>query len=72
MLRIGIISVSIRWKILRLSLIAAMITDSPEVISTIAAAVRAASVAPETAPPQSAFFSAGASLNPSPVLPTTP
>ena len=34
------------------------------------AAARAASVAPETAMPQSAFFSAGASFTPSPVMPT--
>ena len=39
-------------------------------MSTIEAAARAASVAPETAIPQSAFFSAGASLTPSPVIPT--
>jgi hypothetical protein len=42
----------------------------PECSSTIDAAARAASVAPETAMPQSAFFSAGASLTPSPVMPT--
>ena len=36
----------------------------------MAAAARAASVAPETAMPQSAFFSAGASFTPSPVMPT--
>ena len=59
-----------RWNVLRLSLIASMITDSPGVSSTIAAAARAASVAPETAIPQSAFFSAGASFTPSPVIPT--
>ena len=34
------------------------------------AAARAASVAPDTAMPQSAFFSAGASFTPSPVMPT--
>ena len=34
------------------------------------AAARAVSVAPETAMPQSAFFSAGASFTPSPVMPT--
>ena len=34
------------------------------------AAARAASVALETAIPQSAFFKAGASLTPSPVMPT--
>ena len=47
-----------------------MITDRPGVISTMAAAARAASVAPETATPQSAFFSAGASFTPSLVMPT--
>ena len=36
----------------------------------MSAAARAASVAPDTAMPQSAFFSAGASLTPSPVIPT--
>ena len=49
---------------------ASTITDSPEASSTMEAAARAASVAPETAIPQSAFFSAGASLTPSPVMPT--
>ncbi len=49
---------------------ASMITERPGVISTMAAAARAASVAPETAMPQSAFFSAGASFTPSPVIPT--
>ena len=47
-----------------------MITESPGVVSTMDAAARAASVAPETAMPQSAFFSAGASFTPSPVMPT--
>ena len=36
----------------------------------MSAAARAASVAPDTAMPQSAFLSAGASLTPSPVIPT--
>ena len=36
----------------------------------MSAAARAASVAPDTAMPQSAFFSAGASFTPSPVMPT--
>ena len=36
----------------------------------MSAAARAASVAPDTAMPQSAFFNAGASLTPSPVIPT--
>ena len=39
-------------------------------MSTMEAAARAASVAPETAMPQSAFLSAGASLTPSPVMAT--
>ena len=60
-----------RWKILRLSSMALMITDSPGVKSTMSAAARAASVAPETAMPTSAFFRAGASFTPSPVMPTT-
>ena len=47
-----------------------MITDRPGVMSTMEAAARAASVAPDTAMPQSAFLSAGASLTPSPVMPT--
>src|SRR5664279_4398390 len=47
-----------------------MITDTPGDSSTIDAVARAASVAPETAMPQSAFFSAGASFTPSPVMPT--
>ena len=47
-----------------------MITDRPGLISTMDAAARAASVAPDTAMPQSAFFSAGASFTPSPVMPT--
>jgi hypothetical protein len=36
---------------------ASMINDRPGLISTMDAAARAASVAPETAMPQSAFFS---------------
>ena len=55
---------------MRLSLIASMTTDRPGVNSTMDAAARAASVAPETAMPQSAFLSAGASFTPSPVMPT--
>ena len=44
-----------------------MITERPGASNnTIDAAARAASVAPETAIPQSAFFRAGASLTPSP------
>ena len=49
---------------------ASMMTDRPEASRTMEAAARAASVAPETAMPQSAFFSAGASFTPSPVMPT--
>ncbi len=57
-------------KIFRLSLMASIITDRPDASSTMDAAARAASVAPETAMPQSAFFSAGAKFTPSPVMPT--
>jgi len=59
-----------RWNILRLSLMASMMTESPGASKTMDAAARAASVAPETAMPQSAFFNAGASFTPSPVMPT--
>ena len=48
-----------------------MMTESPGLKSTMSAADRAASVAPDTAMPQSAFFSAGASFTPLPVMPTT-
>jgi two-component system sensor histidine kinase BaeS len=41
--------------------------DKPGVSRTMSAALRAASVAPETATPASAFFKAGASFTPSPV-----
>src|SRR5271155_1522400 len=54
----------------RLSLIASMITERPDARSTMSAAARAASVAPETAMPQFACLSAGASFTPSPVIPT--
>ena len=47
-----------------------MITERPGFVRTTAAADFAASVAPATAIPQSAFFSAGASLTPSPVMQT--
>ena len=43
---------------------------SPGSVSTMSAAARAASVAPDTAMPTSARLSAGASLTPSPVMPT--
>ncbi len=55
---------------MRLSLTASIITESPGRVRTMSAADLAASVAPETAMPASAFFSAGASLTPSPVIPT--
>ena len=58
-----------RWKILRDSNMAVMMTEMPSSVSTMAAAARAASVAPCTAMPMSARFSAGASLTPSPVMP---
>ena len=48
---------------------ASMMTDRPGSVSTIEAAALAASVAPCTAMPISARFSAGASLTPSPVMP---
>jgi len=47
-----------------------MITDSPGFVMTISDAALAASVAPYTAIPTSAFLSAGASFTPSPVIPT--
>ena len=54
----------------RASSIAELITESPGAVRISAAAPRAASVAPETAVPQSACFSAGASFTPSPVIAT--
>ena len=42
----------------------------PGSVSTMSAAARAASVDPWTAMPMSARFNAGASLTPSPVMPT--
>nr|CAB3467257.1 unnamed protein product [Digitaria exilis] len=45
------------------------ITLSPGSVSTMSEALRAASVASSTAMPMSAFFNAGASLTPSPVMP---
>ena len=59
-----------RWKIWRAMMMAWMTTDRPGSVSTMSAAARAASVAPATAMPTSAFLSAGASLTPSPVMPT--
>mmetsp|Transcript_22025 Transcript_22025/g.53925 ORF Transcript_22025/g.53925 Transcript_22025/m.53925 type:complete len:398 (+) Transcript_22025:1414-2607(+) len=49
---------------------AVMMTDSPGSVRTMSAAALAASVAPSTAIPISAFFKAGASFTPSPVIPT--
>ena len=49
---------------------ASTMVDSPGLVSTMSAAARAASVAPCTAMPMSARFSAGASFTPSPVMPT--
>jgi hypothetical protein len=59
-----------RPKIRRASSMALLITDSPGAVRMSAAALRAASVAPETAVPQSACFRAGASFTPSPVIAT--
>uniref|UniRef100_A0A0A9CXS8 Secreted protein n=1 Tax=Arundo donax TaxID=35708 RepID=A0A0A9CXS8_ARUDO len=58
-----------RWKIARLVSTALMITLSPGSVRTISDALLAASVASATAIPISAFFRAGASLTPSPVIP---
>src|SRR5881392_605249 len=52
------------------SAIPSMMTDRPGAVRIKAAAARAASVAPETAMPTSACLRAGASLTPSPVIPT--
>ena len=54
----------------RASSIAVVMTERPGAVRTRSAAARAASVAPLTAMPTSACFSAGASLTPSPVIPT--
>mmetsp|Transcript_33175 Transcript_33175/g.80585 ORF Transcript_33175/g.80585 Transcript_33175/m.80585 type:complete len:201 (+) Transcript_33175:1211-1813(+) len=51
-------------------IMASMMTLSPGSVRTMSAAALAASVAPSTAIPISAFLSAGASLTPSPVIPT--
>ncbi|CAN1166618.1 hypothetical protein LINPERHAP2_LOCUS26790, partial [Linum perenne] len=48
---------------------ALMMTLSPGSVKTMSDALLAASVASATAMPISAFFSAGASLTPSPVIP---
>src|SRR5262249_25469870 len=54
----------------RASSIASLMTERPGAVRMSAAAPRAASVAPDTAVPQSACFNAGASLTPSPVIAT--
>ena len=54
----------------RASSTALMITDRPVFLRIRLAALRAASVAPDTAMPTSACFSAGASFTPSPVMAT--
>src|SRR5271165_4624487 len=59
-----------RAKMRRASSMALLMTERPGAVNTSAAAPRAASVAPETAVPQSACFRAGASLTPSPVMAT--
>mmetsp|Transcript_545 Transcript_545/g.1474 ORF Transcript_545/g.1474 Transcript_545/m.1474 type:complete len:379 (-) Transcript_545:931-2067(-) len=59
-----------RLKILRAPMTAVTMVDRPASVSTMSAAPRAASVAPCTAMPTSAFLSAGASFTPSPVMPT--
>src|SRR6516165_10712401 len=59
-----------RPKMRRASSMALLITDRPGAVKINAAAPRAASVAPDTAVPQSACFKAGASLTPSPVIAT--
>mmetsp|Transcript_3790 Transcript_3790/g.11235 ORF Transcript_3790/g.11235 Transcript_3790/m.11235 type:complete len:456 (-) Transcript_3790:1056-2423(-) len=50
---------------------ASMTTPSPGSVKTMSAAARAASVEPSTAMPICAFFSAGASFTPSPVIAVT-
>mmetsp|Transcript_8578 Transcript_8578/g.28234 ORF Transcript_8578/g.28234 Transcript_8578/m.28234 type:complete len:214 (+) Transcript_8578:778-1419(+) len=59
-----------RAKILRDSTTAPKMAERPGDVKTIAAAFLAASVAPSTAMPHCAADSAGASLTPSPVMPT--
>ena len=60
-----------RWKTRRLVSIAGTTPPRPGVVSTMAAAALATSVAFATASPASAWRSAGASLTPSPLMPTT-
>uniref|UniRef100_A0A1E1ITC7 Uncharacterized protein n=1 Tax=Leishmania guyanensis TaxID=5670 RepID=A0A1E1ITC7_LEIGU len=57
-----------RWNTSRDTSIASTTTLRPGSVSTMSAAARAASVAPCTAIPTSARFSAGASFTPSPVI----
>eukprot|EP00796_Vickermania_ingenoplastis_P000350 gene350-gene292 len=57
-----------RWNTWRLMIIASTTTLRPGSVRTISAAAHAASVAPCTAMPTSARFSAGASFTPSPVM----
>mmetsp|Transcript_22079 Transcript_22079/g.56318 ORF Transcript_22079/g.56318 Transcript_22079/m.56318 type:complete len:612 (+) Transcript_22079:1036-2871(+) len=59
-----------RSKIILARAIASMITAKPSQVSTMSAAARAASELPFTAMPTSPAFRAGASLTPSPVIPT--
>mmetsp|Transcript_22470 Transcript_22470/g.35956 ORF Transcript_22470/g.35956 Transcript_22470/m.35956 type:complete len:245 (-) Transcript_22470:382-1116(-) len=58
-----------RAKIRRDTWMASTMVIRPSCVSTMSAAARAASVAPATAMPMSAFLSAGASFTPSPVMP---
>mmetsp|Transcript_26464 Transcript_26464/g.54173 ORF Transcript_26464/g.54173 Transcript_26464/m.54173 type:complete len:289 (+) Transcript_26464:1092-1958(+) len=60
-----------REKISRLIMMASIMTERPGAVSTMSAAAAAVSVAPWTAIPTSARLRAGASLTPSPVMPTT-
>ena len=59
-----------RWNVIRPSLTAATMPASPASVSTMPAADLATSVAVETAMPICAWRSAGASLAPSPHMPT--
>ena len=59
----------ILWNIARLVRTALIITLNPGSVNTISDALLAASVASATAIPISAFFKAGASFTPSPVIP---
>mmetsp|Transcript_49728 Transcript_49728/g.98265 ORF Transcript_49728/g.98265 Transcript_49728/m.98265 type:complete len:209 (-) Transcript_49728:1363-1989(-) len=60
-----------RWKMRRLSITASKMALRPGVVKMMSAAAFAASVAPSTAMPIWACAKAGASLTPSPVMPTT-